>query len=171
VKEKISRSSKIALSSLVAIGLSLTLNSALAADLIKLKPQIDFSESAGGSTNIRNECNLEKKVPGFIGQFSANVQLVDYDEGTDGKVLFLEITGVAGKGGGGWTGKKWLSVKGRLLEKGNELGSFTARRKSGGGFMGGYKGTCSILGRCAEAIAKDISNWLKNPTSNAHLGD
>jgi len=34
-----------------------------------------------------------------------------------------------------------------------------------------YKGTCSIVGRCAKSIGKDISNWLENPTDDASLGD
>ncbi len=40
-----------------------------------------------------------------------------------------------------------------------------------GGFMGAYKGTCALLGRCTKTLGKDIAEWLKNPVNNATLGD
>ena len=35
-------------------------------------------------------------------------------------------------------------------------------RNSGGGFGGGYKGSCSVLGRCTKALGKDIAGWLRD---------
>ncbi len=41
----------------------------------------------------------------------------------------------------------------------------------GSGAFGGFKGTCSILGRCIEALGKDIATWLKDPEMDSQLGD
>jgi hypothetical protein len=88
-----------------------------------------------------------------------------------GKVLLVEITGVTAPGGGAWSGAKSMSIAGKLYDNGKMIGDFTGMRYSGGGFFGGYKGTCSIIGRCSKTLGKDVATWLKNPTSGAHLGD
>ena len=51
------------------------------------------------------------------------------------------------------------------------IASFRAKRFSTGGAFGVFKGTCSIIGRCTKAIARDISDWLKHPVDGAELGD
>jgi hypothetical protein len=62
-------------------------------------------------------------------------------------------------------------VKGSLSQKGKILGDFKARRYSGGGMFGGYKGTCAILRRCVKTLGKDVAEWLAQPTSQAVLCD
>ncbi len=64
-----------------------------------------------------------------------------------------------------------MEVKGQLMENGQPVASFRAKRFSTGGAFAGFKGTCSIIGRCARAIAEDISIWLKNPVDGAEIGD
>ncbi|WP_221894969.1 hypothetical protein [Bathymodiolus japonicus methanotrophic gill symbiont] len=54
-----------------------------------------------------------------------------------------------------------------MLRKGKKTRTFTANR----GFMGAYKGTCALLGRCTKALGKDIAEWLNNPVGGASLGD
>jgi hypothetical protein len=36
---------------------------------------------------------------------------------------------------------------------------------------GGVRGTCATLGRCAQAIGRDVAAWLTAPTLDAELGD
>jgi hypothetical protein len=86
-------------------------------------------------------------------------------------VLILEIVSAVGGGGGAWSGPKSVTVKGELREDGKVIGSFTASRFSGGGAWGGFKGTCSIFGRCIKVLGEDIAAWLKKPTMNAALGN
>jgi hypothetical protein len=64
-----------------------------------------------------------------------------------------------------------MTVKGQLYENGKEADSFRAKRFSTGGMFAGFKGTCSIIGRCTKAIGEDIARWLEVPTANAKLGD
>jgi len=140
-------------------------------DLIKVPRTIGFSDESGASDKVKSECKLQTKVTHYLDQYSEQVELVDGKPGKKGRALELEITMVHAPGGGAWSGAKFMTVKGKLLENGKEVSNFTAKRYSGGGFMGGSKGTCSIIGRCAKAIGKDIATWLETPMPNAHLDD
>ena len=133
---------------------------------------IELTEASGASDKVKAECTLDTRLPKFIKDFGKNVVLTDdVGDGTEGRVLHMQITHVIGPGGGAWSGAKSVTVEGKLTENGEVIGTFTARRHSGGGAFGGYKGTCSILGRCIKAIGKDIAAWLANPTMKARLGN
>jgi len=136
--------------------------------------KIAFSKDCPVNDKVRNECQLEEKTLRFIKKFNrSNYQLVTQKPASgDYHVLTAEIVNVIGAGGGAWSGAKSVKVKGTLKDaKGKVLGSFQAGRYSGGGAFAGYKGTCSIMGRCTKAIGKDIGIWLTNPTMDARLGD
>jgi len=88
-----------------------------------------------------------------------------------GKVLEVVISDAI-SGGNAFIGhRKYVAVEGTLYEDGKKVASFTGGRYSGGGALGGYKGSCSVLGRCTKALGKDIAGWLKNPEDGASLGD
>ena len=147
---------------------------AVQAETITLSRVLKFAESSGATDNVKAECTLDTRLPGFVKSFASGMNIVladDVGESTEGKVLHIEITHVIGPGGGAWSGSKSVTVEGKLTENGEVLGTFTAMRYSGGGAFGGYKGTCSILGRCIKAIGKDIAAWLKSPTMDARLGN
>ncbi len=136
---------------------------------------IPFVEGSGASSDVKASCTLDTRLPTFIEKFAKRgVKVVigpESADGIEGKVLHIEITHVLGAGGGAWSGAKSVTVRGELIENGEVIGSFTAARYSGGGAFGGFKGTCAILGRCIEAIGKDIAAWLKDPTMHAMLGN
>jgi hypothetical protein len=138
---------------------------------VKVLRSIPFAESSGASQKLKEECQLETRVPQFLSQYADGIELVDGELGSAGRVLKLRISHVRATGGGAFSGPKTVTVEGRLSENGKPLGSFTATRYSGGGVFGGYKGTCSIVARCAKAIGKDIAEWLRNPKDGARLGD
>ena len=137
---------------------------------VKVLRVAPFAKEARVPEKVQNECDLETKVPAYLGKY-ADVELVDGKLGTSGRSLELRIGDVHGPGGGAFSGPKWMTVTGVLRENGREVSSFTAKRYSTGGAFGAYKGTCSILARCAKAIGKDIAGWLRNPQKDAHLGD
>ena len=64
-----------------------------------------------------------------------------------------------------------MTLKGKLLENGKEIGNFTAVRGSMGGAFGGYKSSCAVLHRCQSTLAKDILAWLKNPAKDSRIGE
>ena len=137
---------------------------------IKVAREIPVAESSDVREAVRNECKLQTKVTMFLDKYSEQVELVDDPSGS-GDRLELTITKVNAGGGGAWSGPKSMTVKGQLFQNGKPGPTFTASRYSGGGMFAGYKGTCSIVGRCAKTIGKDISKWLENPTDGAALGD
>jgi len=134
-----------------------------------------FADNSQASSDVKNSCALETRLPQFIADYAKRgVSVVigpDPGEEAEGKVLYLKIVHVLGTGGGAWSGAKSVTAEGVLKENGEVIGSFTSARYSGGGAFGGFKGTCSILGRCIQAMGKDIANWLKKPTMHAMLGD
>jgi len=139
-----------------------------------IKP-IAFREDAYIRDAVKQECNLDGKLSQFIkesaaGQY-ANI-VSDANAGpADAQVLTVQIEEVEGSGGGAWSGAKVVLIKGSLTQNGKTLGDFKARRYSGGGMFGAYKGTCAILGRCVKTLGKDVATWLAHPTSQAVLGD
>jgi hypothetical protein len=149
---------------------------ALADDTITMSERAPFSREAHIPPAVRTDCQLESKLPDFIEKYSrsANIPLNVIPGKVDphkGKVLKIEITNTMGTGGGAWSGPKSVTAVGELFENGKKIGSFTSTRYSGGGAFGGFKGTCSIMGRCVKTMGKDISIWLKSPIMDARLGN
>ena len=141
---------------------------------VTISRELVFTESSGAPDKVKAECTLQTRLPQFIKDYAKKMNVVlaeDVTDSTEGRVLHIEIVGVIGTSGGAWSGAKSVTVEGKLTENGEVIGTFTARRNSGGGFGGGFKGTCSILGRCIKAIGSDIAKWLANPTMDAKLGD
>jgi hypothetical protein len=60
-----------------------------------------------------------------------------------------------------------MAIQGRLFENGTEIGNFFGVRRTMGGFGAGFKSTCTIISRCAEALGKDVVEWLKNPQKDS----
>ena len=146
---------------------------ALAGGSIKVLRTVGYAEEAFVRPEIRSECQLENKVPEWIQPFAAKkgiqVELVDSLPQT-GQVLQLEIADAI-ETGNAWTGRqKGLVIQGRLLEDGQLKGNFRGRRMTSGGFFGGYKGTCSCLGRCAKTLGSDVADWLRSPAKSSNIG-
>ncbi len=143
------------------------------AEVTRIQRSIAFASGSGVPAAVKDQCALETKVPDFIKQFGGDaVEVVDGAlDRKKGRVLQMEITEVHAPGGGAFSGPKWMTVKGDLFENGKSIGSFRAKRFSTGGAFGGFKGTCSIIGRCTKALGQDIASWLQSPTPNAELGD
>jgi hypothetical protein len=139
-----------------------------------IKP-ITFRKDAYVRQAVKQQCNLDGKLAQFIEQYAADQYAnIITDTGRvpkNAQVLTVVIDEVVGGGGGAWSGAKAVKVKGTLTKNGKVIGDFIARRYSGGGFFGAYKGTCAIMGRCVKALGRDIAEWLQNPTQRAALGD
>lgn len=138
-------------------------------DTIGIPNTVPFAQGIDVPDAVRNECQLGEKVSSFLQKDAPNVKVTDNPN--QGRYLDMSITEVFASGGGAWSGPKWMTVTGSLLENGKKVASFRAKRFSTGGAFGGFKGTCAIVGRCTKTIAADIAGWLKNPVDGAQLGD
>ena len=140
-----------------------------------LKP-IGFSENAVVREDVREQCQLQTKVPDYIAQAAkASPHQIQYtadiDSAGPGRSLTVEIVDVS-EFGNAFTGRqKSMTVTGELREGGQVIGSFRARRQTMGGMFGGYKGNCSFLHRCAKSLGKDIVKWLNNPGMDDNLAN
>lgn len=139
-----------------------------------IKP-IAFKDESYIRDAVKQECDLDGKLNQFIKESAARnyaTILTDTETGpADAKVLKVTIEEVEGAAGGAWSGPKTVTISGTLTENGKELGDFKARRYSGGGMFGAYKGTCAILGRCVKTLGRDVAEWMTHPTAKAVLGD
>lgn len=144
-----------------------------AAETVKIQRSIPFASTAQVPAAVKDSCQLQTKVPAFVKEAAGgSVELVDGPLNRKvGRVLEMQITDVHAPGGGAFSGPKWMSVKGELYDRGKQIGSFRAKRFTGGGAFAAFKGTCSIIGRCSKALGQDIATWLAAPTQNAEIGD
>ena len=140
-----------------------------------ISSNIPFRKGTHVPAAVLQECDLGPKLSQFIDAAaednSSDVMQSANLKKAKGRVLTIEIVNVHGTGGGAYSGAKSVAIEGTLKEKGKVIGTFTGSRYSGGGFWGGFKGTCSILGRCVKALGNDVAIWLENPYKGAKLGD
>ncbi len=146
------------------------------ADTITVPRPVPYAEDAEIAGKIKRECTLQVQLADFIkvyaeqrGQTIAFVEQID--ETASGKVLDIEIRDAVSEGNAFIGHHKSTSVRGRLLENGQVVASFRAKRNSMGGAFAGYKGSCSVLGRTVKALGQDIAQWLASPSMDAQLGD
>jgi hypothetical protein len=138
--------------------------------------EVPYSNVEVIDSAIVKECNL----PGQVGQRLQNALKAAGIEATPvagatpkagDTVLLLEIAQAQSSGNAFVGHKKSVTVSGKLYRKGEQVAKFVSTRNSGGGFGAGYKGSCAVLVRCAEAVAQDAARWLSSPVDGARLGD
>jgi|GEM_PF-579150 len=135
---------------------------------------VTFKQGIHVNDVVREQCMLPEKLSGFVrdnamGQYE-NI-IVDTDRAPSGAdVLEIQIIQLLAPKGGGWSGPKFVTVKGTLKRNAQVIGNFEGRRTSTGGMFGAFKGTCAILGRCTKTLGSDIATWLQNPRHNSTLG-
>lgn len=155
---------------LTLLGLLAYGSSALAGNLTVLETPVTYHANAGVIENVKTECRLEEQFENRIGKVlakmnkSGNGTLAKDANASDVTLLRLQITHVLGVGGGVWTGPKAITVTADLIENGKVARHTKINRWSVGGMWGGFKGTCSILNRNVEAIGKDLSRWIRDPS-------
>lgn len=163
------------------VGLLLAIGTmpAVAQDTVKsvvIPEQVAYANKDTVDSAILAECALPKRVAELVSQALAQsgveVKSVAEASPKSGEhVLLLEIA-QANRAGNAMTGRYTsVTVTGKLYAKGKPTATFVATRNSSGGAFGGFKGTCAVLGRCAQAIGQDVARWLKSPVDGAKLGD
>jgi hypothetical protein len=143
---------------------------------IAIGREMRYSDPRAIAGAVLNDCKLPEQGAELLETAGRNAGLnVVRDESAlkagKGRTLQVEIVNVI-SGGNAFIGHhKQVQVRGRLFENGKEIGSFTGRRTSGGGAFANFKGSCSVLGRCLETLAKDITLWLNNPGKDSRIGE
>ena len=119
---------------------------------------------------VKSECRVGETISEQVRRHAANVKVGQVP--SSGFYVDMEITEAHVPGGGAWSGPKWLEVTGTLhAGSGEAAASFRAKRFTTGGAFATFKSNCTIIARCANAIAEDIAVWLQRPIHGAELGD
>lgn len=164
---------KIMMAALLALGM---LQAAQAADAVHVQRPVPFNEDAEVPGAVRRECKLDEQLADFLAQYAREkgitVEFAPQVTATSpGQSLVMEISDVVSDGNAFLGHHKSVTVKGKLYRDGKLAGSFKGRRNSMGGAFGGFKGSCSVLGRSVKVLGEDIAGWLAAPREDALLGD
>ena len=142
---------------------------------IHIQSIIPYAKGNHIASNIKSECLLNTQLSEFIAKHAEENGMTivrgKASSNAKGHVLLIEITDAISSGNAFIGHRKFVSIKGTLYKDGKKLAGFSGRRNSMGGFWGGFKGSCSVLGRTVEALGGDVARWLHSPVDGMHLGD
>ncbi|WP_341676292.1 hypothetical protein [Niveibacterium sp. SC-1] len=147
------------IAALCALGLAAP---ALAGKPTLLLTPVSIAPEASVPEKVQTECKIEETFAAQIGerlrkQGGGTTTSLDTPAGT--QVMKVQITYVLGPGGGGWSGPKAVSLRAELLEGGKVRRSEKFSRTTTGGVFGAFKGTCGLIQRCVDTLAKDLQEW------------
>lgn len=109
------------------------------------------------------DCRLQTLLPAAVAERNSKIVLTDLPAG---KVLTLKIVDIEARSGGFFSGRKGITVEGRLLEAGKLRGTFTAKESSLGSVS-----NCGMLENAIRELAGDIGAWVDRPAMNSRLGN
>jgi hypothetical protein len=144
---------------LVALGVGQSVH---AADEVMVQRPVPFNEDADIAGAVKRECKLDEQLPDFIAEYGKEkgieIDLVPQVAASHaGRVLVLEITDAVSDGNAFPGHRKSVSVKGKLYQEGQLLGSFKARRNSMGGAFDEFRGSCSVLCDAVRELGEDVA--------------
>lgn len=147
-----------------------------AADAVTVQRPVPYADGALVAGAVKRECKLTEQLPDFVREYAREnhtdvVFAPQASASSPGRVLVMEIVDASSDGNAFIGHHKSVTVRGKLYQDGKEIGDFTGRRNSMGGAFGGFKGSCSVLGRTVKALGKDVAQWLVQPTQGSQLGD
>lgn len=138
-----------------------------AAEPLLVSPSADYAPSSAVADNIKSECKLpaaqseavvkELQAAGIPAQVASG-------GGVPAKGRFLQLRiESAVSAGNAFTGhRKQVTTSAHLYQNGKEIAQAVKTRDSMGGMFAGYRGSCSVLHRCTNALAQDIASWVKS---------
>ena len=158
-------SRRIVLSILASVIFFSAAGSAMASDQITISSKLPYLNDQIGSAAVSNECTWNTTMPAaIVAQSKGTVISTDQDLATvSGKKLIMTVTNLHTAGGMGFSGPKWIALRGELMEDGKLLGNFELRRATSGGKSTG----CKTLDYISKALTQDVLKWLKNPVIKA----
>lgn len=116
--------------------------------------------------NILRECKLDVNYSTYVTKYGRkygiNIKQVDkIDVTKKGTYLDLKIVGAVSSGNAFMGHRKAVNIIATLYQDGKKLNSTKQSRASGGGFGGGFKGSCSVLNHVVHTLGSDVVKWVK----------
>lgn len=135
--------------------------------LLNIEAFASFKDDKQVAANVLQECHslgsqFSQSTERYAKEYNLGVQRVsELDASSKGTNLKLYITSVY-SGGNAFIGhRKSVSIMAELYKNGKKLDEYSYTRNSGGGFMGGFKGSCSVLKHTVNTLGNDVAKWLK----------
>lgn len=160
----------IAKSEAVITEVASTIETQTPTDIVFINSFSTFSEDAKVATNIQQECHavaatLSDAVIKYAKEQKITVKgSPDITPEQSGKVIKVSITDMY-SGGNAFIGhRKSASVRAELFQDGKLIDKAEYTRNSMGGFLGGFKGSCSVLEHTVNTLGNDVAKWLKRKT-------
>src|SRR6185369_16828027 len=132
-----------------------------AASGIHVSPITPVAASVNAA-KVLDECHLQTLLPQLIAERNPDVVLSD---APGAMKLELSIVDIHAPSGGMFSGPKWVTVDGKLLQGKTVKGSFVAKETSMASAT-----ACGMLSKVVTVLAGDISAWLASPSKGAMLG-
>lgn len=165
------------LSTSLAFAMAMALAGSVQAQDVSVASSIGYADEAEIASNIRSECTaLPTQLSDFTREYAAGKGVTVHQVGEvsadmPGRVLVMRIDDAVSMGNAFIGHQKYSRISGELYQDGEQVAAFRGRRNSMGGAFGGYKGSCSVLGRTMRALGRDVGEWLADPQDGARLGD
>lgn len=126
-------------------------------------------------TSIKNECTqVQEKIGSFTRKYSEEkgmkINLKNtVSKDAKGNNLVIDILNAVSKGNAFIGHQKYIQIHASLYKNGKLVDDIKIQRDSSGGFAAGFKGSCSVLGRCSDALGADLSKWLAKYSTEAKM--
>ena len=159
-----------------ALAVVLSASVSLGDDVIHVAKDAPFENPNAIAAAVREECDLPRKQMELLiaAASERGITLVVDDENppSEGKVLVLQIARAdsIGRAGANYHAKS-VALRGKLMQNGQQVGSFVGMRNSTGQAFGVLKSSCTVLELCLKKLASDVAVWLQKPTLNARIGE
>ncbi len=146
-------------------------NLCLSMESLRVLVPAAIAPGTGIKEQFKEECDLQamlgKQVLEHVSMKIASThEVIPVSVIPTEKTLKTTITTAYGKGGGAWSGAKFMYIRAELLQEGKVIQSAELRRNSKGGLFGGISGTCQIMGRIAATIGGDVADWVGSQLSH-----
>ena len=126
---------------------------------------IPFADNSSVPFKVKSECTeIGRQFSNSITKYSQKngITITQSDELLSVKenILVLNIQNVYSSGNAFIGHRKSVTVEAKLMVNGKEVNRQSFTRNSSGGFMGGFKGSCSVLAHTVNTLGSDVSKWL-----------
>lgn len=143
-----------------------TASAAQPSTVVAVPSAVDYADGVG--TETVRACDWNTRMGEYIANHAKGGVVIrdDASAPAQGRSLRMQVTHAHSTAGGRFSGPKWATIHGELLDGATVIGSFDANRTTTRGIT-----ACRALERVGEEMGKDIAKWLRAPSMNAKLGN
>lgn len=127
---------------------------------------IPYSDANVIPAKVKSECaKIGKQFSNSIVKYANKngIKVIQTEDllSVNKNIVVINIHNVYSAGNAFIGHRKSVTAEAKLLSNGKEVASQAFTRNSTGGFMGAFKGSCSILAHTVNTLGNDIAKWLK----------